>query len=78
VQARDAGFTKPGRFAVLYTTAFGETPLTTLRQGRDGEESLELQNLHSQLCGLPSIIAAGSRGGRLCLGSGRLEEMERH
>jgi AraC-like DNA-binding protein len=34
--ARQFGFRSPGRFAVGYRAAFGETPSITLRRGRDG------------------------------------------
>jgi AraC-like DNA-binding protein len=33
--ARDHGFRSPGRFAVNYRVAFGESPSTTLRRGQD-------------------------------------------
>jgi transcriptional regulator GlxA family with amidase domain len=46
--AADGGFTRPGRFAVLYRTAFGEAPSTTLRRaGGDLPIFAPGQKMHS-------------------------------
>jgi AraC-like DNA-binding protein len=39
--ARSHGFRSPGRFAVNYRAAFGESPSTTLRRGRDRQIVLQ-------------------------------------